>query len=459
MGVEAFCYKIGAIDINWACVKMNMTSKGSVKLYPEGKIDIHQRKAKYEIALKKFEADDSIIHKNKELILEFLRDCQLGKTILGKSKKKIGVARCFKYLGILKPLSFWLAKPFNEINQKDLEDFIQALESDKIVKKSGQPFSDATKVDIKKAIKKFWKWKDGGNKQYPELVEWIDTYDAVKEIPALTRHEIDNMIEYANNPRDKAIVIVLFDSGARVEELLNVRLKKEHLFWKEDLKCYMVRLEYSKTKPRTISLPLSTNALNRWLEVHPGKNDPLSQLFPLSYPALKMVVNRLGLKALNKRTTPHILRHSSATFYANRLKSPYKLCYRYGWTMASKEVNRYLDREGILEEETAISVKSDEVAVYNRENLKLREDLTFEREKNSELQDKFEELKGELELLKSGKGILMLLSPLFQQQEQMARILERISGEKFDLVMPMPNGSGDEEIRTIEKIATLRAED
>ncbi len=125
---------------------------------------------------------------------------------------------------------------------------------------------------------------------------------------------------------------------------------------------------------------------------------------------------------------------------ANRLKSPYKLCYRYGWTMASKEVNRYLDREGILEEETAISVKSDEVAAYNRENLKLKEDLSFERETNYELQSKLEELKNEFELLKSWKGVLALLLSLLQQQEQMARILEGISGEKFGLILPELDG-------------------
>ena len=133
--------------------------------------------------------------------------------------------------------------------------------------------------------------------------------------------------------------MVLFDSGARAEELLNVRLKREHVFWKEDLNCYMIRLEYSKTKPRTISLPLSTSYMTSWLEVHPAKDNPQAQLFPMTYPAMKMVVSRLGRRALGKRVTPHMLRHSSATFYANKLKNPYKLCYRYGWTMASEMVS------------------------------------------------------------------------------------------------------------------------
>lgn len=413
-----------------------MHNQNTIKIHPEGKIDIHHRKARYETTLGKFQIDDNIISENKTLILSFLRDCQLGKTIIGKSKKKIGIARCLKYLGILKQLSIWFDKPFNDVTQSDMEKIIHNLEMDVFRKKSGNKYSDATKVDIKKAIKKFWKWKDGMNKIYPELVEWIDTFDTIKEIRAITRGEITKMIEYASTPRDKAIVMLLFDSGARVEELLNVRLKKEHIFWKENIKCYMIRLEFSKTKPRTIALPLSTEILKTWLENHPDKDNSLSQLFPLSYPALKMVVYRLGKKALNKRVTPHVLRHSSATFYANRLKSPYKLCYRYGWTMASKKVNRYLDREGILDEESAVSVIEDETSEVKKSNAKLKEDLSVERTLYSDLQNKFKDLKDELDQIKSGKSLLPILIQLLQQQGQRAEKMSEMSGHGFSLVLP-----------------------
>ncbi|MFH1891426.1 MAG: tyrosine-type recombinase/integrase [Candidatus Zixiibacteriota bacterium] len=317
-----------------------------------------------------------------------------------------------------------------------MENFIQRLECDELSKKSGGPYSDETKVGIKKSIKKFWKWKDGDNRAYPSLVEWIDTYIRLKDVPALTRSEVENMIDRTANPRNKAIIMVLFDSGARIEELLNVRLKKEHLFWKEELGCYMIRLEYSKTKPRTISLPLSTKLLKSWLEAHPGRDSPGVQLFPLSYPNLRMILQRLGRKALEKRVTPHMLRHSSATYYANRLKNPYKLCYRYGWTMASNMVNRYIDREGILEEETPGIVKTDEISSANRENRTLKEELSLVKESHSELGEQFQELKEELSALESGKGVMTLLLRLAEQQKQMSEFLEKVSGKKFDIVLP-----------------------
>jgi len=413
-----------------------MEKQKHVLIHDEGKIDIHDRKAKFQQALASLEMDNCINEQNKKLVLDFIRDCTLGKTIIGKSKKKIGPARCLKYLSILQRLSEVLSKSFHDVNQSDMERLIQDLETDRIRARNGKPYSEATKTDIKKTIKKFWKWKDGNNRTYPELVEWIDTYIAVKDVPALTRSEVEKMIEHTASPRDRTLLMVLFDSGARAEELLNVRLKREHVSWKEDLKCYMIRLEYSKTKPRTISLPLSTSYMMSWLEVHPAKDNPQAQLFPMTYPAMKMVVSRLGRRVLGKRVTPHMLRHSSATFYANKLKNPYKLCYRYGWTMASDMVNRYLDREGILEEETDSVVKADEISTASRQNQALKEELSLVRESHSELAEQFEKLKEELDGIQSGKGFMKLLLGVVKQQQEMSEVLRQVSGKKFDVVLP-----------------------
>ena len=61
------------------------------------KKDIHNRKREFENALASLENDDAIIKRNKELILEFIRDCRLGKTLKKRQKKVIGVARCTKW--------------------------------------------------------------------------------------------------------------------------------------------------------------------------------------------------------------------------------------------------------------------------------------------------------------------------------------------------------------------------
>lgn len=407
-----------------------------ITIHSEGKIDIHRRKTIYEQTLRQLELDAEIIPENKAHILEFLKDCEIGKTVIGKAKKKIGCARCLKYLGILRQLSLIFGKPFDQVSQGDMERFVYSLEHDQILSRANKPYSIATKADIKKTVKKFWKWKDGNNRVYPGLVEWIDTCEGIKEVPALNRAEVEQMIECTANPRDRALVMVLFDSGARVEELLNVRLRKEHLFWKEEIGSYMIRLEYSKTKPRTISLPMSTECIRKWLAVHPAKDNSQAQLFPMAYPALKMVISRLGKKALGKRVTPHMLRHSSATFYANRLKNPYKLCYRYGWAMSSDMVNRYLDREGIIEEETASIVKKEEYSATAIDNRILREELSLLQESLAEMGSRYVELRQQLDRLCSGNGVLGILATISKEQEKGAGFAKGSPWKGFGIALP-----------------------
>ncbi|MEW5859463.1 MAG: site-specific integrase [Cyanobacteriota bacterium] len=412
----------------------------AIQIHAEGKIDIHERTAKLARALERFRNSPATLDANKQIILRFLNDCSLGKTVFGRSKKKIGPARCLKYLNILKQLSAWLGKPFAEVSQQDMEGLIVGLESDQFKSLEGRPFSPATKADIKKAIKKFWKWKDGNNRVYPDLVAWIDSSDQLKDVPALSRAEIEQMIDQTASIRDKALLMVLFDSGARVEELLNVRLKPEHLFWKAETGCYMVRLEYSKTKPRTISLPLSTRLLKAWLEVHPAKSNSQAQLFPLSYGNLRMLVHRNGKRVLGKRVTPHMLRHSSATFYANKLKNRYKLCYRYGWAMSSNMVDRYLDREGLMEEETASAVKGDELTLTSRQSQNLKEELSLLKESYAELLANQDKLRKELDAAQTATGGSWLLKAVLERQQEMADMLEQLSGRKFDVVYPAVGG-------------------
>lgn len=374
-----------------------------IHIYEEGKIDIHQRELTYERMLKRVQSDPSLPATNRELILRFVRDCILGKTAFGKGKKRIGHSRCEKYLRLLSHISGWFGKSFNDVTQPDMESLIERLESNEIIARTGKLFSEATKVDYRRCIKKFWKWKDGQGKYYPDLVEWIDTNERMGDVPAITKSEVENLIEFCTTLRDKTFIMVLFDSGARIEELLNVRLKPEHVVWKADIGVYKIRLEFSKTKPRTISLPLSTSFLRRWLNAHPARDTPQAQLFPISYANARQIVSRQGRKILGKRVTPHMLRHSSATYYANKLNR-YQLCYRYGWTMSSKVVDRYLDREGILEEGVTEKVRETEVAVDQKRGLAASEDMLLLREANSDLAAELGELRKQLALLKSGRG-------------------------------------------------------
>ena len=401
------------------------------------KKDIHHQNRSYKTALGKLETDTDIVPRNKELILQFIRDCRLGKTLKGRQKKSIGTARCLKYVHILKKLSRWFDKPFDRVSQDDMERLIENLENDRynydLVGKNGQTIKSkrlapSTKLDYKKTLRKFYKWLLGNNEQYPELVDWIDTYETHIEIPALRREETEKMVD-ATKIRDKAIIIMLFDSGARAEEFLNIRIGD--LTKVDDT--YKVRIVHSKTKPRTIHLPIASKHLELWLQEYLNRNDQ-SFLFPITYEGLRMMLHRVGKRVLKKRVTPHILRHSSATYYANLLNH-HQLCYRYGWAMASDMPNRYIDREGILEEETTRVVKANDLSMLEKQNQGLREEIALIKQSNEQIGKELRQLRTKYDDVFEGKGFMNVLHALATRQEEMSKILERITNGDFDLVV------------------------
>jgi hypothetical protein len=68
------------------------------------------------------------------------------------------------------------------------------------------------------------------------------------------------------------------------------------------------------------------------------------------------LLGQIGQRSIRKHVWPHLLRHTSATWWSNRL-SHYKLCKRFGWSMTSDMPKRYIDREGIDEMEAISAIR------------------------------------------------------------------------------------------------------
>lgn len=99
-----------------------------------------------------------------------------------------------------------------------------------VVRINETDYADWTKHDYKVTIRKFYQSLEGmddGN--YPEKVRWVKT--AVKngnhKLPEdlLNEIEVKALIDACDNPRDRATVSLLYESGIRVSELANLRIK------------------------------------------------------------------------------------------------------------------------------------------------------------------------------------------------------------------------------------------
>lgn len=146
--------------------------------------------------------------------------------------------------------------------------------------------------------------------------------DSTTKTPAmmLSTEEIDKIIESGRNPRDRCLLSILTESGARPSEVLDLK-------W-GDLKIdqYGVIMNASgkKTKtPRYIRLVHSAPYIGAWKNDHPFPNDG-SYVFTsfknprgdrrITHGALKIILrdakNRAGTE---KRVFPYLMRHCNVT--------------------------------------------------------------------------------------------------------------------------------------------------
>ncbi len=110
-----------------------------------------------------------------------------------------------------------------------------------------------------------------------------------------------------------------------------------------------LKAEYSKTQGRTVALywKRSVEAVRDYLhERTKGGVQPTTPVFSGNYSAMRKLLQRLGQRVLGKSLPYHLLRHSSATYYATKLNRQ-ELCYRYGWKFSSNMPDVYISRAGM----------------------------------------------------------------------------------------------------------------
>ncbi len=337
------------------------------------KIDVHHAREQYAKGLARLEADTTMCAKNKHYVLSYLRDASLGKTILGRQHKRINDKRLVKAITMLRQLNEWLGnKDFTTVTQQEMEDFISRLDANRYLRRDKKgPYATASRHDFKVHLRKFYKWLLGENRQYPPLVSWIDTSFTAPLPPAVSLEDIARCADLTMSVRGRAILWTLFETGARVEEFLNIRVchvedKGDHL---------SVRIEFSKTFRRTLPVFEGAQYLRAWLKSHPDKDNPAAQLFPLSYGALHIFLRRAGTSTIGKPLRPHLLRHSFATWLATKRVGRYQMCKLMGWTMASNMPDRYIDRTGLVEEDAIHAIRTDDLGKVEQENAQLKTSL------------------------------------------------------------------------------------
>jgi len=319
----------------------------------EKKRDIYKREQTLQRWVNYIRTDNSIPEADREDILKFVDFMQ---------REERSSLRIVRYITALMLVKKVIKKPFKECSKEDIEHFINYLEDN--------GYKIASQITYKSIIKKFYKVVYGNNERYPEAVAWIKlkvSKDKQREEEQLsydqflTEDEIRLLIDTADTIQRKALIAVGYETGARPEELLNIRLK-DIMF---DSKGAKVILR-GKTVERVTRVIACVPLLKQWLSVHPFKNDPNAYLWlseasnykwkPISIQSINRAFRTIMKRAgINKRLRLYILRHSRATHLANKLTEA-QMCAYFGWQLGTKVVQRYIHLSGVRTDDALLEL-------------------------------------------------------------------------------------------------------
>jgi len=279
---------------------------------------------------------NSILEKekfNKKLLKDYHRFCIANNLALHTRKS---------YLIALAHFSKYVKKPFKKVTRKGIENYVISLND----------YAEKTKQIRKVVVKKFYQWLyKMKKKKYPDCVDWISATlkNSKRNLDILTREEVLNIANATDNLRDKAMILVLYESACRVSEICDLKIK-DALFDEYGV----VLTVFGKTGERKVRLLKSESAvyiLRDWLNNHPYKDNTEKALFasrinngdiitPDAVEAmLRKIKRKIGMK---KRVYPHLFRHTRLTHLTRKGYPEAWLRNFAGWSGSSHMPEVYI---------------------------------------------------------------------------------------------------------------------
>ncbi len=262
-------------------------------------------------------------------------------------------------------------RPLEALTWEDVRDYLNRQETPQKREKG------------KAVLRGFLRWlaTDGRGGRFEELAQRIVFKVAnAADLPVealLAPEDVRALMEAADHPRDRGLVIALYESAFTNNEFLslNVGSVETHdprTFW------LVLPRGVREHGGRRVPMPKATPALQVWLDHHPQRGDAKAPLWVsfdhalkrgaprprLSESALNYVLKSLAKRAgVQKPVHPHAFRHARLTILGSLMREM-ELRQFAGWSKTSRMPARYLhlsggeaaerilQAEGLLGEET-----------------------------------------------------------------------------------------------------------
>lgn len=292
------------------------------------------------------------------------------------------------HIWLMKVLGERTKKPYLEITEEDVDEFLYFIKT--TTNQRGRKYRPRSIVSFNVSLKMFFKWLYDKNKikyegNSPDIVNELSTIvprDNLHTNKLLTPTEVKRMIESCYKLRDKTVIALLYETGCRAGEMINLNIGDV----KQERDSFDINIRISKTQPRTVYAISSYAYLKEYIDAHPWKTNPNAPLFinvsnlafgrRLLYQGLASLVSTARKRSrLEKKVHPHLFRHSRATELASKGWTEMKLRCWFGWNKTSGTPSTYihigqsdikkqiLKEHGLLSDEESIDDMNQRLAL------------------------------------------------------------------------------------------------
>jgi integrase/recombinase XerD len=343
---------------------------GAVRLHGECdrvSLDIHQQYQQRDRALQRL-ARAPLSQRNQQLIRSY---CTAGE-----ATGTCGPLRQVRTIDVLLQHAVFVRKDFDTVTRQDLERAIIVLRE--------QPYAPATLGTVIAVLRRFYTWlanpaEFARGTPAPPLVAWLRAHvrhTGIYRTDLLTPADVQMVVRACPLARDRALITILWETGARIAEIGNLTLADVT----RHARGYYIMVR-GKTGTRSLLVVSAASALQEWLQFHPDAQrkdapmwTPARESAPLRYAALRRIIRtRFTQAGMRKRVYPHLFRHSRATYLlaANLMNEAQVRAY-FGWTPSSdmlaiythliaRDTDAAILRENNVAPDTGIPVAASEL--------------------------------------------------------------------------------------------------
>ena len=284
--------------------------------------ELYRRVVDEVLGLNEFEAKDKLCEILKGYSVEKLEldpnrydiTANIKKFIAEKDRQGMShhtISNYQRHLGIFEQR---MDKKLQEITKDDIAMFLDSRENDPRVT------AKTTLQTIRYVLLSFFGWlKDEGIID-ENPVERIPPYKTGKPMQkALTVDELETVREACETTREKALVELLYSTGCRLEEFVDLNIEDI------DRQNKMVKVNGKSEKERIVFFSSKADIyLRKYLSIREDDCPALmvTERKPyrrLTHRGVQKIVRKIGERSgVNKQITPHVFRHTMATMMLNR---------------------------------------------------------------------------------------------------------------------------------------------